>query len=147
MDYYGRPQLTQLLAALEGVAGIEWIRLMYLYPMYIDDELIGRIASSSKILPYLDLPLQHISDRLLRRMARRVTRAECESLLQRLRKRVPGLTMRTTFITGFPGETEDDFEQLEAFVSQQRFERVGVFTYSPSPERRPIDWKISYRMR
>ena len=133
MDYYGRPQLTQLLAALEGVAGIEWIRLMYFYPMYIDDELIDRIASSSKILPYLDMPLQHISDRLLRRMARRVTRAECESLLERLRERIPGLTMRTTFITGFPGETEDDFEQLEAFIRQQRFERVGVFTYSREP--------------
>lgn len=133
LDYYGRPQLTQLLAALEGVDGIEWIRLMYFYPMYVDEELIERIATSAKILPYLDMPLQHISDRLLRRMARRVTRAECESLVERLRSRIPNLTMRTTFITGFPGETEADLEELAEFISRQRFERVGVFTYSREP--------------
>ena len=129
-----------MLAALEGVAGIEWIRLMYFYPMYIDDELIDRIAASSKILPYLDMPLQHISDRLLRRMARRVTRAECESLLERLRKRIPGLTMRTTFITGFPGETEADFEELEAFVRSAAVRaggRVYLFARARNAGRSP----------
>jgi ribosomal protein S12 methylthiotransferase len=134
LDLYGEPRLADLLAALEETPGIDWIRLMYFYPLQVTDELVERIARSERILPYVDLPLQHISDTVLRRMARRVTRAETESLLRKLRERIPGLAIRTTFITGFPGETEDDFAQLTEFVRSQRFERVGVFTYSREPD-------------
>ncbi len=134
LDLYGQPRLTDLLCRLEGVVGIDWIRLMYFYPMYIDDELINTIAESRKIVPYIDIPLQHASDRMLRRMARRVTRGETEELLGRLRSRIKGLSLRTTFITGFPGESDDDFAELVDFVQQQKFERMGVFTYSLEPD-------------
>jgi ribosomal protein S12 methylthiotransferase len=134
MDVYGQPRLTELLCRLEEVVGIDWIRLMYFYPMYIDDELINTIAESRKIVPYIDIPLQHASDTMLKRMARRVTRAETEELLGRLRSRIKGLSLRTTFITGFPGETDDDFNELVNFVQQHKFERMGVFTYSLEPD-------------
>lgn len=134
MDLYGQPRLAELLSRFEQVEGFDWIRLMYFYPMYIDDALIDTIASSKRIVPYIDIPLQHASDQMLRRMARRVTRAETESLLSRLRTRIKNLTLRTTFITGFPGETDDDFAQLEEFIRQQKFERMGVFTYSFEPD-------------
>jgi ribosomal protein S12 methylthiotransferase len=134
LDLYGQTRLTELLQKLEEVAGIDWIRLMYFYPMYIDDALIATIAESRKIVPYIDIPLQHASDPMLRRMARRVTRSQTEELLGKLRSRIPGLTLRTTFITGFPGETDDDFNQLVEFVEQQKFERMGVFTYSLEPD-------------
>jgi ribosomal protein S12 methylthiotransferase len=107
---------------------------MYFYPMYIDDGLINTIAESRKILPYIDIPLQHASDAMLKRMSRRVTRAETEALLGRLRSRIDGLSLRTTFITGFPGETDDDFAELYQFVEKHRFERMGVFTYSLEPD-------------
>jgi ribosomal protein S12 methylthiotransferase len=107
---------------------------MYFYPLHIDDRLIETIADSRKILPYLDLPLQHISDEVLRRMARRVTRRETEELLEKLRSRIENLTLRTTLITGFPGETDAQFEELAEFVQQGRFERLGVFTYSLEPD-------------
>ncbi|MEQ8786931.1 MAG: 30S ribosomal protein S12 methylthiotransferase RimO [Pirellulaceae bacterium] len=134
IDLYGEPRLTELLEQLEQVDGIEWIRLMYFYPMYVDDRLIDFIAGSRKILPYLDMPLQHAHDEMLRRMARRVSRAETEDLLGKLRERIKGLSMRTTFITGFPGETDEHFEAMVDFVQQQRFERMGVFTYSLEPD-------------
>jgi ribosomal protein S12 methylthiotransferase len=130
LDLYGRPRLAELLRRLEEVVGIDWIRLMYFYPMYIDDELINTIAESCKILPYIDIPLQHASDHMLRRMARRVTKGQTEELLARLRSRIKGLSLRTTFITGFPGETDDDFAELVDFVERHKFERMGVFTYS-----------------
>lgn len=133
-DLYGEPRLAELLTALEAVEGIDWIRLMYLYPMYFSDSLIEVIAGSGKIVPYLDMPLQHINDTMLKRMQRRVNRAETEQLLGKLRSAIPGLAMRTTFITGFPGETEDQFAELLDFVGEQRFERVGVFTYSFEPD-------------
>ena len=134
LDLYGQPRLAELLRRLEEVAGIDWIRLMYFYPMYIDDELINTIADSCKILPYIDIPLQHASDRMLRRMSRRVTKGETEELLARLRSRIKGLSLRTTFITGFPGETDDDFAELVDFVERHKFERMGVFTYSLEPD-------------
>jgi ribosomal protein S12 methylthiotransferase len=134
MDLYGRPRLAELLRRLEEVVGLDWIRLMYFYPMYIDDELISTIADSRKIVPYIDIPLQHASDAMLKRMARRVTRSQTEELLGRLRSRIKGLTLRTTFICGFPGETDDDFAQLCDFVQRHRFERMGVFTYSFEPD-------------
>jgi ribosomal protein S12 methylthiotransferase len=134
LDLYGETRLTELLGQLEAVQGIDWIRLMYLYPMYFGDDLIDRIAASRKIIPYLDLPLQHINDTMLRRMQRRVSRAATEDLLGKLRSRIPNLVMRTTFITGFPGETDEQFQELVEFVEQQRFERLGVFTYSFEPD-------------
>jgi ribosomal protein S12 methylthiotransferase len=134
LDLYGQTRLVELLERLEQVRGIEWIRLMYLYPMYFGDDLIARIAGSKKIVPYLDLPLQHINDTMLRRMQRRVSRSATEELLAKLRAQIPGLVLRTTFITGFPGETEEQFEELVEFAEKQRFERLGVFTYSFEPD-------------
>ena len=134
IDLYGEPRLAELLAELEQVEGIHWIRLMYFYPMYVTDAVIDVIAASKKITPYLDMPLQHINDTMLRRMARRVTREQTEELIDRLRKRIANLVMRTTFITGFPGETDRQFEELVEFVERQRFERMGVFTYSFEPD-------------
>jgi ribosomal protein S12 methylthiotransferase len=133
MDLYGEPRLLPLLKQLEQVDGIDWIRLMYFYPMYIDLPLVEAIAASKKILPYLDMPLQHINDTMLRRMARRVTRQQTEQMLELLWGRIPDLTLRTTLITGFPGETDEQFEELLQFVQQQRFQRLGVFTYSFEP--------------
>lgn len=134
LDLYGETRLAELLRALDQVDGIDWIRLMYFYPMYVTDELIDVIAGAKKIIPYIDMPLQHINDEMLRRMARRVTRAQTESLLDRLRERIPGLTLRTTFITGFPGETDAAFDELVDFVEQQRFAHMGVFIYSFEPD-------------
>lgn len=133
-DIYGEPRLAELLRKLDQVEGIQWIRLMYFYPMYITDELVEAIASSKKILPYIDMPLQHAADGMLRRMSRRVTRSETEALLDKLRSRIPNLTIRTTFITGFPGETDEHFAELVDFVQKQRFQRAGVFTYSLEPD-------------
>jgi ribosomal protein S12 methylthiotransferase len=134
MDLYGRPRLAELLRELEQVDGFDWIRLMYFYPMYVSDELIDTIAGSQRIVPYLDMPLQHINDRMLRRMQRRVNRHDTVELLAKLRSRIPNLILRTTLITGFPGETEADFDELLDFVGEQRFERLGVFTYSFEPD-------------
>lgn len=130
IDLSGRPQLAELLARLERVGDLEWIRVMYLYPMHLTDELIDVVQSSRKILRYFDLPLQHINDKILRRMNRQVTRAETEHLLDRLRQRIPGIVLRTTLITGFPGETDQQFDELLHFVGERHFERLGVFSYS-----------------
>jgi len=133
LDLYGRVRLADLLRELDRVDGLEWIRILYAYPIHFTDELLETLATAKKILPYLDLPLQHINDRLLRRMQRRVNRAETEDLLTRLRRALPNLTLRTTFIVGFPGETEAEFEELREFVRDARFERAGVFPYSLEP--------------
>ncbi|HEX3600370.1 MAG TPA: 30S ribosomal protein S12 methylthiotransferase RimO [Lacipirellulaceae bacterium] len=134
LDLYGQPRLAELLRELENVEGLDWIRLMYFYPMYISDELIETIAASKRIVPYIDMPLQHINDRMLKRMQRRVNRADTEQLLTKLRRGIPNLVMRTTCITGFPGETEQEFDELRDFVAEQKFERLGVFTYSFEPD-------------
>lgn len=134
MDLYGEPRLAELLEQLDQVNGLEWIRLMYFYPMYIDDRLIQTLAQSKRIVPYLDMPLQHINDQMLRRMSRRVTRSQTEELLGKLRENISDLVLRTTFITGFPGETDEQFEELVEFVREQRFERMGVFNYSLEPD-------------
>ena len=133
LDIYGRPRLAELLARLAEIDGLNWIRLMYLYPMHVTEELIDVVGRSGRVLPYLDLPLQHIDDEVLRRMRRHVTRAEVERLLDRLYGRIDRLVLRTTFIVGFPGETDRQFEQLLDFVEQRRFERLGVFAYSDEP--------------
>ena len=129
-DLYGTTRLRELLEELETVKGIEWIRLMYLYPMYFDEQLIDHLVTSRRIVPYLDLPLQHINDQVLRRMQRKVDRKTTEKLLEQLRARIDNLVMRTTMITGFPGETDAQFAELVDFVESQKFERLGVFTYS-----------------
>ena len=130
MDLYGEPRLKELLDQLETVEGIEWIRLMYFYPMYITDELIATISQSTKIVPYIDMPLQHINDNMLRRMSRRVNRADTISTINRLRDGIDSLTLRTTIITGFPGETDEEFNELLDFVKETQFDRLGAFTYS-----------------
>jgi ribosomal protein S12 methylthiotransferase len=133
LDLYGRVRLAELLKELDKVQGLEWIRILYAYPIYFTDELIETLATAKKIVPYLDLPLQHINDRVLKRMQRRVNRSTTEELLARLRRTIPGLTVRTTFIVGFPGETDGEFEELTDFVQDQKFERAGVFPYSLEP--------------
>ncbi len=134
LDLYGEPRLAELLRELDKVDGLDWIRLMYFYPMYIDRPLIDVIGNSQRIIPYLDIPLQHANDQMLKRMQRRVNRAETELLLEQLRAGIPDLVMRTTFITGFPGETDEQFDELFDFVREQKFERLGVFTYSLEPD-------------
>jgi ribosomal protein S12 methylthiotransferase len=129
-DLYGKPRLNDLLTELDRIESLDWIRLMYFYPMYIDDALIDTLAGAKRIVPYIDMPLQHASDAMLKRMSRKTTRSSQEAILSRLRERIDGLAMRTTMITGFPGETDEDFAELVDFVQQQRFEHLGVFTYS-----------------
>jgi ribosomal protein S12 methylthiotransferase len=130
VDLYGRPRLAELLRELDQIEGIDWIRVLYNYPNYFTDELYEVLGSSQRIIPYLDMPIQHINDRMLRMMNRRHTRAETETILERLRANIPGLVLRTTFIVGFPGETQAEFEELRDFIKATRFERLGVFPYS-----------------
>lgn len=132
-DIYGEPRLRQLLEELDQVEGLDWIRLMYFYPMYIDDALLTTIAQAKRIVPYIDMPLQHASNTMLRRMARRVDRPAIERIVGQIRQTIPGVILRTTMITGFPGETESEHRELVDFIDQQRFEHLGVFTYSVEP--------------
>ncbi len=126
--------LPGLLRAISALDGDFVIRLLYTHPAHYTDEFIDYLAGGNpKILPYLDIPLQHISDRILKAMHRHVTRAEIETLLQKLRSSIPDLVIRTTFITGFPGETEAEFAELQEFIKQYKFERCGVFPYAPEP--------------
>jgi len=134
LDFYGEVRLVQLLKELEKVDGIDWIRLMYLYPVNFTDELIDTIAGSDKIIPYLDMPLQHINDTVLKRMQRRVNRRQTVDLVQKLRARIDNLVMRTTFVVGFPGESDAQFQELKQFVAESKFERMGVFSYSLEPD-------------
>jgi ribosomal protein S12 methylthiotransferase len=133
LDLYGRVRLAELLRELDEIDGIDWIRILYAYPIFFTGELIDTLSSAKTIVPYLDMPLQHINDRMLKRMQRRVNRKSTEELLSRLRSSIPGLTLRTTFIVGFPGETDAEFEELCAFVRSTKFERAGVFPYSLEP--------------
>lgn len=129
-DLYGRLRLPELLRALCRIDGLKWIRLMYCYEDKITDELIEVMASEEKICNYIDIPLQHISDRVLSRMNRHSTSASIRDTIARLRSAMPDIHIRTTMIVGFPGETEEDFEELIDFVEETRFERLGVFAYS-----------------
>jgi ribosomal protein S12 methylthiotransferase len=130
IDRHERGALPRLLRALNGVEGIEWIRLLYLYPTTVTDDVIAAIAELDKVCKYVDLPLQHASDPVLKRMKRPGTRAAYERLLTNIRARMPEVTLRTTFIVGFPGEDEADVETLERFVTDVGFDHLGVFTYS-----------------
>ena len=130
IDRKERGALPKLLRELNCVEGLEWIRLLYLYPTTISEDVIDAIAECDKVCKYIDLPLQHAADAVLQRMKRPGTRAGYEKLLAKIRQRIPGVALRTTFIVGFPGETEQDFEQLTAFVDTVGFDHLGVFTYS-----------------
>jgi ribosomal protein S12 methylthiotransferase len=130
IDRHERGGLARLLRALDRVDGLEWVRMLYLYPTTITDDVLDAMADSGKVCKYIDLPLQHASDPVLKRMRRPGTRASYERLLDRIRRRVPGVTLRTTFIVGFPGETPDAYEELQTFVRGVEFDHVGVFTYS-----------------
>jgi ribosomal protein S12 methylthiotransferase len=130
IDRQERGALARLLRQLNAIDGLEWIRLLYLYPTTIDEETLAAMAECDKICKYIDLPLQHASNAVLKRMKRPGTRQSYDTLLARIRNRVPGVALRTTFIVGFPGETEADADELCAFVENQGFDHVGVFTYS-----------------
>ena len=123
--------IVRLLRELSAIDGIEWIRLMYAHPSHVTDSMIELIADTANICAYLDLPLQHAADSILKRMGRGLNRDGIENLISRLRQRIPGLVLRTAFIVGFPGETDDLFDDLLTFIEEQRFERLGAFVYSP----------------
>ena len=130
-DLYGKKSLHILLKKLCEIRGIRWIRILYCYPEEIYDELIETIRDEKKICHYLDIPIQHASDRILKRMGRRTSKQELIDIIGKLRKEIPDIVLRTTLITGFPGETEEDHEELKEFVDEMEFDRLGVFTYSP----------------
>lgn len=130
VDLYGRKCLPELLKNLCRIPGIQWIRIQYCYPEEITDELIQTIREEEKICHYLDIPIQHASDRILKRMNRRTNQAELREMIRKLRREIPDIALRTTLISGFPGETQEDHEELCRFVDEMEFERLGVFAYS-----------------
>lgn len=152
-DIYGEKRLPMLLRELCKVEGIQWIRLLYCYPEEITDELIQVMKEEPKICHYLDMPIQHSSDSILKRMGRRTSCSELETVIAKLRREIPDITLRTTLITGFPGENEEDHECLKQFVKKMQFDRLGVFTYSPEegtpaermPEQVPEEVKTQRR--
>jgi ribosomal protein S12 methylthiotransferase len=153
LDLYGRPSLDRLLERLAGLPGLAWIRLLYTYPTLISDQLIKIMAEQEKVCRYLDIPLQHASDTVLKRMKRQGSNAEILQLIAKLRAEIPGIILRSSFIVGFPGETEEDFEELLSFMTRIQFDRVGVFTYSREegtpaasmPDQVPEETKIARR--
>lgn len=130
-DLYGRKSLPELLEKLSEVEELRWIRILYCYPEEITDELIDAMKRLPKVCHYLDIPIQHASDHILKRMGRRTSKQELIDIVGKLRKEIPDIVLRTTLITGFPGETEEDHEELKEFVDEMEFDRLGVFTYSP----------------
>ncbi len=134
VDLYGEKRLPELLRKLAAIPGIRWIRVQYCYPEEITEELIQTIKTEPKICHYLDLPIQHASDRILKRMGRRTTQADLRRIIGRLREEIPDICLRTTLISGFPGETQEDHEELMRFVDDCEFDRLGVFTYSPEED-------------
>ena len=133
-DLYGEKKLPELLKKLAQISGIRWIRVLYCYPEEITEELIQTIKEEPKICHYLDLPIQHASDRILKRMGRRTTQEDLRRIIGHLREEIPDICLRTTLITGFPGETQEDHEELMRFVDDCEFDRLGVFTYSPEED-------------
>ena len=129
-DIYGKKMLTDLIRELSKIEEIEWIRMLYCYPEEIDEQLIREIASNEKVCKYLDIPIQHASDEVLKRMGRRGKSSDVGKLLDAIRREIPDAVIRTTMIVGFPGENEDDFEKLEHFIEKYRFDRLGTFMYS-----------------
>ncbi len=133
-DLYGRPRLPELLGRLAAVEGIRWIRLLYAHPAHVSDELIRVIRDCPSIVKYIDIPLQHINDELLAAMRRETDGQYIRRLVERFRREIPGVALRTTFVVGFPGETDHQVEELARFMKEARFERVGMFPYSPEPK-------------
>ena len=133
-DLYGEKSLHKLLRELCKISGIQWIRILYCYPEEIYDELIRTIKEENKVCHYLDLPIQHASDAVLKRMGRRTSKAQLVEIIEKLRKEIPDICLRTTLITGFPGETQEQHEELKDFVDEMEFDRLGVFTYSPEED-------------
>ena len=133
-DLYGEKSLHRLLKELCRIDGIRWIRILYCYPEEIDDNLILVMKEEKKICNYLDLPIQHASDSILKRMGRRTSKAQLTEVIGKLRKEIPDICLRTTLITGFPGETKEQHEELKEFVDEMEFDRLGVFTYSPEED-------------
>ncbi len=131
VDLYGKKSLPDLLRALCGIEGLSWLRILYCYPEEITDDLIDTIVSERKICHYLDIPIQHASDTVLKRMGRRTDREQLRAVIAKLRREIPDICLRTTLITGFPGESQEDFEELYRFVNEMEFDRLGVFPYSP----------------
>ena len=145
IDIYKQKSLVKLIRKLSGLKGIDWIRLLYCYPEEIDDELIDELKNSEKLCKYIDIPIQHISDGILKAMGRRGTSADIESLIVKLRERVPEIAIRTSLMVGFPGENERDFKLLFDFVKRIKFERLGVFAYSREDGTRAADMKSQVR--
>lgn len=134
VDIYGEPKLNELVSEIAKIDGIEWIRLLYCYPESMTDELIDVIANEDKVCKYIDLPLQHCNGNVLKRMNRKGDREYLLSLIGKMREEIPGLVLRTTFITGFPGETEEQFTELCEFINEAKFDRLGCFAYSPEDD-------------
>ena len=139
-DLYGKAQLATLLRKLDGIEGIEWIRILYTYPERIDSELIAAIKECKSVAKYLDIPIQHCNGRILKEMNRSGDKDSLAKLMKQLRDEIPEITIRTTIITGFPGETEEDFQELCEFLSEQKFDRLGCFPYSQEPDTPAADF-------
>lgn len=134
IDRYGEKKLPALLRELCKIEDIKWIRLLYCYPEEITDELIDVMCDEEKVLNYLDMPIQHANNKILKRMARKGTQEKIEDVIKALRAKIPDICLRTTLITGFPGETDEQFEDMKRFAQEMRFDRLGVFTYSPEED-------------
>ena len=130
IDIYGEGKLAELLNKLSKIEGIQWIRFLYSYPEGITDELIQEVAQNKKIAKYFDIPIQHISDSILKKMNRKTSKKQITELLEKIRTQIPEVTLRTSLIVGFPGETDDDFKELQEFVAQAKFDKLGAFMYS-----------------
>ncbi|MGI6279406.1 MAG: 30S ribosomal protein S12 methylthiotransferase RimO [Acutalibacteraceae bacterium] len=140
MDIYGKPMLPKLLSELCKIEGLHWIRTLYTYPDKITDELLDTIKREDKLVKYLDIPLQHVNGQILKRMNRKGDRQTISALINKIREKIPEITLRTTFITGFPGETEEQFSELAEFIKEMRFDRLGCFTYSAEEETAAADY-------
>jgi len=141
IDLYGKKRLADLLKELAGISKDTWIRLLYLHPAHLDKETISVLKDNENICKYIDLPLEHINDRILRQMARPANREKIKKLIDYIRKEIPGACIRTSFIVGFPGETDKEFKQLVSFIKEMRFERLGVFKYSREEGTPAYDYK------
>ena len=130
IDIYGESKLTELLRNLSKINGIEWIRFLYSYPEGITDELIKEVAENKKIAKYFDIPIQHISNSILKRMNRKTSKEQIQELIKKIRKQIPEVTLRTSIMVGFPGETKEDFEELQEFIKNAKFDKLGAFMYS-----------------
>ena len=142
-DLHNQNDLPRLLQRLADIPSLQWIRLLYTHPAHWSDDLMETVAGLDKVVKYIDLPVQHITDRMLERMRRHTTRQAIETLIETLRRRIPGLALRTTLMVGFPGETEKDFRELLQFIENTKFERLGVFTYSSEEGTEAFSWRDS----